>query len=66
VVGGEETKGEPKVPTDQTAKVDAATPQTLKAAKEKRRRPLKMQAVVLEKPGDESYAQIVKEVKETV
>jgi len=59
-------KGANKVPTDRTAKEDTAAPQTLKAAKEKRRRPPRTQAVVLEKPGDKSYAQIVKEVKETV
>lgn len=59
-------KGTNKVPTGQTAKVETVAPITTKMTKEIRRRPPRTQAVVLEKPGEKSYADIMKEVKETV
>jgi len=59
-------KKKPVIPVGGSAKVDTAAPNTLKAVQGKRRRPPRTQAVVLEKPGDKSYADTVKEVKETV
>jgi len=59
-------KGTDKVPKEQAVQVNTTAPRTMKTVAGKHRRPPRTQAVVLEKPGDKSYADIVKEVKETV